>query len=160
MKRDRATKSCSRDLKCRISKRTWSHWHYVKHRLEGGTEIKTHAAHFIVKSAQSVKKLLCFMEAEGSLSYSELPPPAVPSWATRIHLNLSHFFQNSFATKKLSPLKSTCILINVLSQLKGKNGQPNSSFKNNERRKGQIFALLRYYTAQACSLTDFTGPFL
>ena len=47
------------------------------------------------------------MEAEGSLLYSELPPPAVPSWATRIHLNLSHFFQNSFATKSyphLNPL--------------------------------------------------------
>jgi hypothetical protein len=159
MKQERATKSCSRDLKGRIFKRIWSHWHYVNHRSESGTEIKIHAAHFIVKSAQSVKKLLCFVEAECSLLYSELPPPAIPSWATRIHLNLPHFFQNSFATKKLSPLKSTCILINVLSQLRGKNGQQNSSFKNNARRKGQMFALLRYYTAQTGSFTDVTGPF-
>ena len=144
----------------RILRRIWSHWQYVTHRLEIGTDIKIHAAHFIVKSAQSVKKLLCFTEAEGSLLYSELPPPAVPSWATRIHLNLSHFIQNSLDTKKLSQLKSTCTLKNALSQLKGKNGQPNSSFKNKGGGGTQIFALLRCYTRQTGSFTDVTGPFL
>ena len=149
-----ATESCWRDLKGRILKRIWSHRHYVNHRLESGTQSEIHAVRFIVNSAQSVKELLCCMEAEGSLLYSDMPPPAVPSWATRIHLNLSHFFQNSFATKKLSPLKSTCIFINVLSQLKGKNGQTNSYFKNNgKEEKTQSFLIFdQQHRSMKCSI--------